>query len=125
MRVHMLDLELAQPPHQPRRFEPIGKVPNLSLNAWPAQPNGGSECLDGADRPREHERQRGNQKAGRASRENDLRSFDLRQVRLVFEVRLNGPDRKSVHVVARALDGFDLATNERVADRRIEVAEIG
>ena len=43
---------------------------------------------------------------------NDLGSIGLTQVRVIPKVAPGWPDRKTVDVVARALDRFDLAANE-------------
>jgi hypothetical protein len=57
--------------------------------------------------------------------EHGLGAFGLAQIGFILEVTPGGPQRKAMDLVTRALDGFDLAPNERMADCGIEIAQIG
>jgi hypothetical protein len=51
-------------------------------------------------------------------------ALSLTQIGFVSEVVPRRPKRKPVYLVTEAFDAFDLPPHERMADRRIEIAQV-
>jgi len=124
MGMEVLDAELPEPPHEPRRFQPISEMPDFLPKTGTTEPSRRQERTDRPDWPRKEQDQRGRQKPRNPLRKDDFSPFGFTPVGGVLQILTGLPDRETIDIISRALDRFDLAPDEGMADRRIEVAEI-
>jgi hypothetical protein len=100
-------------------------VAELLVKSRTAEPERGCERPDGPAGSREAEEESGKRQADCSLLEHDLGPRSLPEVCFVFQVRSRRPQRESDNFVASRFHAFDLAPDERMADRRIEIAKIG
>jgi hypothetical protein len=124
MGVEVFHTELIQAPNEPGRLEPISRMPYLLPQAGRTQVAGGRNCAKRKDRSRNEQDECRQQQPERALSEDDLGPFGLASVGGILEVGSRSANRETMHVMTGALGRFDFAPDERMAHRRIEVAQI-
>ena len=123
--MEVFDTQHAQAPHKPRRLEPISDVADFLSNPWAAEPSRRQCRTKGSSRPRKKQHKRSREERCNSVPEHNLRALRFAPVGWILQPSTRLPDRETMDLITRALDRFNLAPDEGVADRRIDVAEIG
>jgi hypothetical protein len=125
MGMDVPDPQLLQTACEPCRLEKIGDVPQLLVETRSAQPKGFGQAREGSAGTSQTLTRGGQEQTAHSTPQDDLGLSGFPDVGFIPEFGAWRADREAVDGMAEPLDALDLSPDERMADSRIDIAQIG